>query len=276
VNPDLFDAMRGGLAQCGIITRATLQLVRAPERVRRFQIPYQDLRSLAADQRRVLTEHRFHQLQGAITPDEALGWRYQLEGAIYYGRDASPDDKAVLASLSDKSGAAVVTDLTYHDDALAFGNLEALLRSKGLWLAPQPWLFTFLRGSNAEQVAGGILRGLTGEDVGPFGRITFYPMLTQAFGSPLVRLPDENIAFPFNVVRIGAGSDARKTKQTIAQNRALYERIHAEGGVQYPVGALPTSREDWKDHFGPQWPLLHEAKRRYDPDNLLTPGYNLF
>jgi cytokinin dehydrogenase len=32
--PDLFDAMRGGLAQCGIIAGATLRLIRAPQRVR--------------------------------------------------------------------------------------------------------------------------------------------------------------------------------------------------------------------------------------------------
>jgi FAD/FMN-containing dehydrogenase len=42
-NPDLFEAMRGGLAQCGIVTRATLALTRAPDRVRRYQLFYPDL-----------------------------------------------------------------------------------------------------------------------------------------------------------------------------------------------------------------------------------------
>src|SRR5215216_4506259 len=50
-NPDLFDAARGGLAQCGIITRASLRLARAPERARRYQLFYRDLASLAVDQR---------------------------------------------------------------------------------------------------------------------------------------------------------------------------------------------------------------------------------
>ena len=45
-NPDLFDAVRGGLAQCGIVIRATLSLVRAPKRVRRYQLFYRDLASL--------------------------------------------------------------------------------------------------------------------------------------------------------------------------------------------------------------------------------------
>src|SRR5436190_17798551 len=72
-HPDLFDGVRAGLGQCGIVTRATLHLMRAPERVRRFQLFYRDLRSLVADQRRVLMEGRFDQLQGAILPDGSGG-----------------------------------------------------------------------------------------------------------------------------------------------------------------------------------------------------------
>ncbi len=84
-HPELFDGVRAGLGQCGIVTRATLRLVRAPEAYRRFQLFYRDLPSLAADQRRVLTEGRFDQLQGAILPDGRGGWRYQLDGAVSYG-----------------------------------------------------------------------------------------------------------------------------------------------------------------------------------------------
>jgi cytokinin dehydrogenase len=132
---------------------------------------------------------------------------------------------------------------------------------------------TFLRGSSAEQIAGEILNGLTGQHIGPFGRVTYYPMLTSAFRTPLVRLPDEGVVFPFNLIRIPASNDVAEMEQMVAQNRALYDRIRDAGGVQYPVGAFPMSRDDWKDHFGSGWPLLREAKRRYDPNNLLTPGY---
>jgi cytokinin dehydrogenase len=275
-NADLFDAVRAGLGQCGIITRATLRLVRAPERVRRFQLFYRDLPSLTVEQLRALAAGRFDQLQGAILPDGSGGWRYQLEGAVFYNHDAAPENAAVLAGLSDDRKAAVITDLSFHDDARAFAKFADLLRSKGHWANPKPWLFTFLRGQNAEQVAGEILDGLTSDDIGPFGRITYYPMLTGAFRAPLVRLPEENVAFPFNIVRIPPANDAAKIEQMIARNRPHYERIRGAGGLQYPVSALPMSHDDWKDHFGPRWPQLSEARRRYDPNNLLTPGYNVF
>jgi cytokinin dehydrogenase len=39
-NSDLFDAVRAGLGQCGVITQAMLRLMRAPERVRRYHLFY--------------------------------------------------------------------------------------------------------------------------------------------------------------------------------------------------------------------------------------------
>src|SRR5262249_18454484 len=78
-------------------------------------------------------------------------------------------------------------------------------------------------------------------------------------------LPDECVAFPFNLVRIPASKDAAQVERMVASNRMLYDRIRGIGGVLYPVSAFPMSSEDWKDHFGMRWPLLHDAKRRYDP-----------
>ena len=275
-HPELFDAIRAGLAQCGVITRATLGVVHARQRVRRYQLFYRDLAALTADQRRVLTEQRFDQLQGALLPDGRGGWRYQLEGAVFYNGNALPDDNTVLSALSDDRGAAVITDLTYQDDAFAFDKFEALLRSKGQWVKPKPWLLTFLRGSNAEQITREIIDGLSAEDIGPFGRITFYPLRTRAFRTPLVRLPDEDVVFAFNLIRIPPWNDPLVTARMVMQNRTLYDRIRRAGGVQYPVGAFAMSSADWQDHFGPSWPQLRKAKQRYDPANVLAPGYNLF
>lgn len=273
-NSDLFDAVRGGLGQCGVITRATLRLIGAPGRVRRYHLFYPDLHSLSMDQRITLAERRFDYLQGAVLPDGAGRWRYQLEGVVFYDIDQVPDDRAVLASLSDDRGAAEIADLTYIDDFNAFARFEHLLRSKGQWFSPHPWLLTFLRGSNAERVASEILEGLSNEDVGPFGRITYYPLLTEPLRTPLVRVPDESIVFPFNLVRMPASDDVAKAEQMVNKNRVLYDAIRSAGGFLYPVSAFPMSRGDWKDHFGSKWSLLDDAKRRYDPHQILTPGYN--
>jgi cytokinin dehydrogenase len=234
------------------------------------------LRALTADQRIALADGRFDTLQGAALPDGAGAWRYQLEGVAFHEGHAAPDDAALLAGLLDKRGAAVITDSTYRAEATVFARFEDLLRSKGQWFNPHPWLLTFLPGSNVEQVAGEILGGLTDADIGRFGRITCYPMLTQAVRTPLVRLPDEGVVFPFNVIRMPAANDPIEVERMVADNRLLYRGIRSAGGVLYPVNAFPMSTNDWKGHFGPQWSLLDDARRRYDPLGTLTPGYNVF
>ena len=252
VNPDLFDAVRAGLGKCGIVTRATLRLMSARPcaPVRLF---YPDLAALMADQRRALDERRFDQLQGAVLPDPAGGWRYQLEGAVFHDGTISSGHGGVLEGLSDTRSAAVITDATYRDECDSFAKFEKLLTSNGQWLHPQPWLLTFLRGSNAQSVARAILDELTSADVGPFGRITCYPMSTMAVRTPQARLTDEPVVFPFNLIRIPASNDRSSAERMVAQNRALYERIRDAGGTLYPVSAMPMSSDDWRHHFGSAW-----------------------
>ena len=127
----------------------------------------------------------------------------------------------------------------------------------------------------AEAVVRDVIGQLSNDDVGPFGRVTFYPLRREAFRAPLVRMPNEGLAFVFNIVRIPASGDAGQIARMIADNRRIYERVRDAGGVLYPVSALPMSPDDWQRHFGPAWPRLRDARRKYDPNNLLTPGYNL-
>jgi cytokinin dehydrogenase len=280
-NRDLFDAVRAGLGQCGIVTAATLRLVRAPSRVRRFQLFYRDLATLAAEQRRLLDNGRFDQLQGAVLPGPADGprggWRYQLDGAVFHDGSLVADDRRVLDGLSDERSAAVVIEASYRDDALAFDKLRGVLVANGQWSHPQPWLLTFLPGRSAEAVAREILDELKAADIGPFGRVTFYPMSAAAVRTPLVRLPDEGpdkaVVFVLNIIRIPASNDRAAAERMVAHNRRLYERIRDRGGVLYPVSALPMSMGDWQRHFGPAWSGFQEARRRYDPAGILTPGY---
>ncbi|WP_245313117.1 hypothetical protein [Bradyrhizobium macuxiense] len=271
---ELLGAHRDELINLDIITQATLRLIRAPERVRCMQLHYPDLATPTQDQQRLLADERFDQLQGAILPDGNGGWRYLLETAIFHDHNA-PDDHAALKGLSNVRSATETFDFGYSDDAHAFAKFEALLRARGNWFNPQPWLLTFLPASNAIQIAREIIGRLSHGDLGPFGRVTFYPLRREAFRAPLVRMPDGAVVFVFNVIRIPVSKDTRQIERMIADNRSIYERAREAGGVLYPVSALPMSPDDWRMHFGSAWPRLLGAKRRYDPNNLLTPGYNV-
>jgi cytokinin dehydrogenase len=281
-HPDLFDAVRAGLGQVGIITRAVLRLEPAPEAVRTYALRYPDLAGLVADQRRVLRERRADFLQGRILPATAdtrsaagaSGWSYELQAAVYtVGR--SPDDGRVLAGLSDLRAEAEIQDHSYREFVTAFDGFVDLLRANGAWDTPHPWVLGFLPGSAAERIAGDVLDGLRPDDLGPFGQVVFYPFDTAALTTPLLRMPAEPVVFPLNLVRIPSG-DAELARDLVARNAAVYERVRKGGGVLYPVSAFPMTGAEWRRHFGDAWPPFRDAADRFDPRRTLNPGQGMF
>jgi FAD/FMN-containing dehydrogenase len=47
----------------------------------------------------------------------------------------------------------------------------------------------------------------------------------------------------------------------------------AMGGKRYLSGYVSFTDEEWREHFGPMWEPLVAAKRRWDPDGILNPGF---
>ena len=62
----------------------------------------------------------------------------------------------------------------------------------------------------------------------------------------------------------------------VARNRTLFERARDLGSKRYVISAIPFSKNDWQQHFEPVWGQLVDAKRHFDPDNVLTPGPGIF
>ncbi|MCK2218230.1 FAD-binding protein [Actinomadura sp. ATCC 31491] len=273
--PDLFDAVRAGLGQVGVITRATLRLTAAPGAVRRYRLVYSDLDTMLADQRRLLDERRWDYLHGRAAPGPEGGWTYLVDGAALLP-GAAPDDAALLAGLADDRAKATIDTHDYRTYTDRFTPLENTLRGGGRWDSPHPWLFTFVGASRAGAVLAGTLAGLTAGDLGDHGVVSVLPLRTDAVRSPLFRLPAEPVAFAMNLMRIPAPGPASTVAAMVAGNRAVYERVAAAGGTLNPASALPMSARDWQAHFGPVWDRFAAAKRAYDPGHVLTPGYEVF
>ncbi|MBN9164295.1 MAG: hypothetical protein J0I07_25250, partial [Myxococcales bacterium] len=75
---------------------------------------------------------------------------------------------------------------------------------------------------------------------------------------------------------LGGPNDPATLNAMVAHNRALYDQVVRVGGTRYSIGSIPFSRHDWQQHFRPRWGLLVSSKRRFDPDNVLTPGQAIF
>jgi FAD/FMN-containing dehydrogenase len=272
---DLFDAVRGGLGQVGVVTRATLRLVAAPVQVRRYQLFYRDLPTFLADQRQLDRDGRFDSVQGAVLAAPAAGWAFRIE-AVKESSGSPPDDDVLLDGLSDDRTKAQVASLPYADHVARLAALEKALRANGQWSLPHPWVTTFVGDPAVEAVVGAELEGLDSAELGPFGQVVLSPIRREAVRTPLLRLPPDRLCYAFNLVRIPVSADPATVDRLVSDNAALYARIRDAGGTLYPVSAFPMSRGDWRRHFGPEFARLRAAKRAYDPDAVLTPGYEVF
>ena len=265
-NAELFDTVRAGLGHVGIITGAVLRLVPAPTQVRSYMVRYPDLAALAAGQRQALA--RAHHLQGSILPDPSGGWTYQM-GAAVFATDAEPEP---VPPIDVGSEATVETeDMAYADFVTLFDGFVEALRQDGQWNHPHPWLLTFLPDSTAEQVATSVLDRIGPADLGPYGRLVFYPIDTGPFATELLRIPAEPVMFVLNLFRF-LPPDHDLVGAAVTENRSLYRQVRRHGGLLYPVSAFPMRPADWKAHFGSAWDKLLDAVDHFDRHHLLAPG----
>ena len=154
----------------------------------------------------------------------------------------------------------------------------AFLKSTGEWYDPHPWWNMFLPGSDTDAFVSSVMAGLTEADIGASGVILLYPLRRSLLRTPLLRLPEESVVFLFSLLRTAAPDlgGALPVDAALKDNRALFDQARALGGYQYPIGSIPMTPGDWRQHFGPVFPFLAAARRRYDPGGILTPGQGIF
>lgn len=273
-NRDLFEAVLAGLGQCGIIVRATVRLIPSAQNSRVFLLFYNDLAALTHDQRWLIAQKRFDYVEGQVVPDASGGWRYMLEAASFYTPPDEPDNSSLLAGLSYSQGTQQIEDKSYFDFANRLAPTVAFLKESGVWFYPHPWLDLFVPETAVNGFVGEIVSNLTLADTGQ-GPVLLYPVTTDRLRLPLFRVPDEEVVFLFAILRT-APPNASAIAKMLADNRTFFERNRDSGGYRYPIDAVPFSQADWRQHFYPVWGRLVSAKRRYDPDNLLTPGQGIF
>ena len=120
-----------------------------------------------------------------------------------------------------------------------------------------------------------VLTDLTADDPGN-GPILCYPFRRSKLHRRFVQIPDEEICYLFSILRTAPPGNPGIVDAQVAANRALFEQARELGGTHYPVGAIPLTPADWRQHFGADWPRFLRQKVRYDPRQVLTPGQGIF
>jgi FAD/FMN-containing dehydrogenase len=263
-NKDLFDAALGGLGQYGIIVKIVMRLIAAPNNVLFIKMDYDDFQTASADLALLARDGRFQHLDGRGAGRPGGGVAYYVEGGAFYDAPDAPDETKLTQGL--RFAKKTATPMTYEQ---YFRREEVCT----LCTTPlqKPFVYLCLPASRYVEYTSGIL-GSQAESAFLVPRMSAWRR--SAMKRPLVRLPDEEIVYRFQLSRIlPAGTD---TQSMIALNRTLYERARDMGGYRLTSSAVPMSQADWKLHYGPAWQTVQAAKSKYDPKNVLTPGHGIF
>jgi cytokinin dehydrogenase len=263
-NSDLFNAMLGGLGQCGIVTKIVMRLMDAPTNVLFIKMDYDDFQSASADLALLAKDGRFHHLDGRGAGRPTGGVGYYVEGGAFYDAPNDPDEAKLTAGL--KFAKKTTTVMTY----------EQYFRREEVCTActtplQKPFVYLCIPASRYVDYTSGILSSPT-ESAFLVPRMSAWRR--AAIKRPLTRMPDEEIIYRFQLSRVlPAGTD---TASMIALNRTLYERARDIGGYRMTSSAVEMSHDDWKRHYGPAWQIVQAAKTKFDPKNVLTPGHGMF
>lgn len=271
----LFDAVRAGLGQFGVIVQARLRLVPALPSTRYYKATYDDLPVFLADLTLLIHDGRFDTVQGFVNALAGGGWNYTLEATKNFAPGHEPDDAALLAGLHFLPGQQTSEDISYFDYLNRLAPTVAFLKQIGVWFFPHPWIDLLLPSNHAESFIAGTLAALDPADVGQ-GPIIVYPYLGDRFKAPNLRTPEGETFFLFGLLRTAVPPTPERSAALVAANRRLYEQARAVGGFFYPVDSVPMSRKDWRRHFGDRWPEFAIDKQAFDPDALLAPGQGIF
>ncbi|MEZ2128185.1 MULTISPECIES: FAD-binding protein [unclassified Sinorhizobium] len=273
VHADLFDVILCGLGQCGAIASATLELITAPTRVRRFKIAYQHLHELIDVQCRLLKEARFDYLEGQIYWDDAGRWIYAVEVAKFLDSSESIDDTSLLAGLCPDPASVEISETTYLQFLERIEPSITCFKLSGEWEQTHPWLNLFLPGSRTIDFVKRTLAELQPDHIGPSGVILLYPITRARLRRPMMRVPDEELVFLFALLRT---IPHNAVDGPMVSNDEIYKMARSVGGAIYPVGTANLTFDDWKQQLREMWPVLQAAKERYDPKHLLANGQNIF
>jgi cytokinin dehydrogenase len=277
-NRELFDCVRSGLGQCGVIVKAGYSLRPCRKLLRSYSFMYRDAETFVRDVERLYREPRTDFLLGSIsaTQHEAPGYAIVLSLGKEYDSEQSPDDADVRAGLR-FAEELPKRDTPLWDETGVPGHIffrqytgRPWNESGGVPATAHPWVDHLFTPDDAVQVLADVLA----RPPMPLrmGTCAIIPVARTGEPAPLFALP------PSGDVLFGLGmfpEVPRSLSAEVGMIMALHSvRCRKAGGKRYLSGYVEfETAAEWADHYGEAYAWFSSLKSKYDPRGLLNPGF---
>ena len=279
-NADLFDCARSGLGQFGIITRAKVRLRACKPNVRILFLLYDDLAAFMKDGVTLMGEPRVDHIESWCVPapmgfktlpggeKQAFAqWFFPLHATVEFD-GPPPDDGKILSGLSfykvaHRENRALLDFLNRLEP------LFAIWKRAGYWANTHPWMECILPWEAAQSYVDAILSELPPQALGG-GHILLWPSSGRTSSLPLFMRPDADWVMGFGIL---PGVPRQFLDIALPRLDQASDLSMAMGGKRYLSGYINFDKERWRLHFGDKWATVCAAKKKYDPDGLLNPGF---
>jgi cytokinin dehydrogenase len=273
-NRQLFDAVRAGVGQCGIILRVCYPLRPCRRTITTRAFVYGDARRFIHDATALAMEGANGVwLAGTVTRHPVKPDRRVL--VLLVGEEGEPGDRAqrVPVAQADVPLPARSSDTWIPDGRPSHGffHLFGGAREDRRHAAPvlNPWVEHIF----SIEGATGVLESLLADGSAALARGQAGVILMRRTGStaPLFAVPPGELLAGVGVfATFGAGERVRAE----AAMEEYADRVRAFGGKRYLSGYFARmSAAHWAGHYGDAWHAFRAAKERYDSANLLNPGF---
>lgn len=285
-NKDLFNLVRGGLGQYGIIATAWIQLKKAPKvmHVHKTLISSTSEFSLLMD--KIRGKEMFECIHSFLIPHETN------EFIKKFGQEFYLLNKNKFDNLSKENAFSYFVEVVqYEYENQQFSKKELvnnqfscyeqvdfyeyvtkepplITTQKEKGSTAHPELAVFIPVTAFDSFMNYFLKNHNSKDMGE-GPVLIMPILSKAIKeSAFVPLKED---FYF----IGILRNAfPNTKENIANLTSINERIYSQSlslnGKRYPCDSLrfPETKQEWKEHFGKKWNFVESGKLKYDPEHI--------
>jgi cytokinin dehydrogenase len=278
VEQQLYDCLRSGLGQCGVILSASYPLRACKPRLRSYFLGYDDAAALVADVIELARQPRCELLLGSVGPLSDAGGRFQIVLALgkEYAHERELDDGAIRAGLHFARELPAQDAPLWTDNGIP-GHAFFRLHTGKFWnearepTLAHPWVDHVFTPEAAASALAGMLEHPPA--VLRMGTVGLIPVASSPNRAPLFAVP------PGSGLQIGLGvfpNVPAGFKHEVAALMSAYSQRCCElGGKRYLSGFIDFAGEAaWAEHYGPErFAWFREMKQRYDARGLLNPGF---